>query len=191
MNEISPMSRRGFMAGAAAAGAAALFTIAGCSPATEKPASTTAEPTFDKEVDIVVAGSGTGAFAALAAADLGAESVVLLEKGSHFGGTASFSGAAFGGMYTHVLPDMGSPVTADDMFETNVHLDDWRCNREVVRALVDNSNDFQLWTEDKLGFTWGIPSALYADYQYVVAIDGEATDMYNSASLWVTLRQYV
>ena len=191
MNEISPMSRRGFMTGAAAAGAAALFTMAGCSPAAEKPASPTAEPTFDKEVDIVVAGSGTGAFAALAAADLGAESVVLLEKGDHFGGTASFSGAAFGGMYTHVLPDMGSTVTADDMFETNVHLDDWRCNREVVRALVNNSNDFQLWTEEKLGFTWGIPSALYADYQYVVAIDGEPTDMYNSASLWVTLRQYV
>ena len=100
MGEIKGMGRRDFLKTAALSGLAlgGAAALTGCAPSTgaEKGASAKAsagaDVAWDKEVDVLVIGSGTGAFAALVAAAKGAESVCLVEKGTMWGGTAATSG---------------------------------------------------------------------------------------------------
>ena len=85
MGEIKGMGRRDFLKTAALSGLAlgGAAALTGCVPSTgaEKGASANAsagaDVAWDKEVDVLVIGSGTGAFAAK-----GAESVCLVEKGT-------------------------------------------------------------------------------------------------------------
>ncbi len=84
------LDRRAFLKGASITGAAAMMGV--CIPAIAQ--AQEINPTdisWDKEVDIVVVGSGTGIFGALLAAKEGA-SVVVLEKASNAGGTTALSG---------------------------------------------------------------------------------------------------
>ena len=82
----SNVSRRRFLSGAAgAAGAAAMGPL----PAVA------AEPdgtVWDLEADAVVVGGGTGLVGAIAAAQTGAESVLVLEKRAGVGGNTAMSG---------------------------------------------------------------------------------------------------
>lgn len=79
------MKRRAFIAGVTATAAAAPLTRAS-SPAPES---------FDREVDVVVVGSGTGLCAALRAASAGLD-VLVLEKLDTPGGTTLVSGVSYG-----------------------------------------------------------------------------------------------
>lgn len=89
------ISRRGFLTGAALAGAGLAAGLAGCTP--EDPTNQTidandgANITWDKECDVLVVGAGTGFGAAIAAASKGAN-VLLIEKRDVVGGSVAFSG---------------------------------------------------------------------------------------------------
>jgi 3-oxosteroid 1-dehydrogenase len=88
---VTAVSRRQFLALAGAASAAA--AIEGCAAARWKPGGKSAA--FDREVDVVVVGTGAaGSVAALFAASDGAE-VLLLEKAPTFGGTTAKSGGVY------------------------------------------------------------------------------------------------
>ena len=83
------VSRRGFLkasgAGVAVAGTAAALPFAASKAA--------AQQAWDAETDVVVVGSGGAAFAAgITARGLGSD-VIMLEKGTYFGGTTIASGA--------------------------------------------------------------------------------------------------
>ncbi|MEG0503923.1 MAG: FAD-dependent oxidoreductase, partial [Raoultibacter sp.] len=81
------VSRRGFITGATAAAALAAVGLAGCS--TNKPATQSAEQTWDRETDVVICGGGgTGLAAAVEAGRAGVETLVL-EKSDHAGGTTA------------------------------------------------------------------------------------------------------
>lgn len=82
------ITRRQFATGSAAGACAA---IAAAAPAV---AAEPEQEAWDEEVELVVAGSGTGIFAALAAKAEG-RSAVLLEKSGVIGGTMTLSGGAF------------------------------------------------------------------------------------------------
>ena len=82
-------SRRSFLAGTALAGIGAVAALSGCSSAEKSKEANSI--VWDKECDVIVAGSGTGFAAAIAAADAGCE-VVMLEKLPQTGGSVSYSG---------------------------------------------------------------------------------------------------
>lgn len=113
MGEIKGMGRRDFLKTAALSGLAlgGAAALTGCAPSTgaEKGASANAsagaDVAWDKEVDVLVIGSGTGAFAALVAAAKGAESVCLVEKGTMWGGTAATSGGGLAVPLTYAATD--------------------------------------------------------------------------------------
>ena len=130
MGEIKGMGRRDFLKTAALSslvlgGAAAL---AGCAPAAGADKSANAsggsDVAWDKEVDVLVIGSGTGSFAALAAAAKGAESVCLVEKGTMWGGTAATSGGGLAVPLTYAATDAGITDSKDCLLYTSDAADD-------------------------------------------------------------------
>lgn len=101
------VSRRGFMKSAAAAGAmlAAGGLVAGC--ATGAPQKNTVdEMSWDKEVDAVVIGSGTGLYTALKLHDLGSE-VLVLEKSDKLGGSTAISGSVVWAVNNALMQEEG------------------------------------------------------------------------------------
>ena len=95
-NEQKLDSRRNFLKKSTmvSVGVAAGTVLSACSPK-EAVAGKDAVK-WDKEVDVLVVGSGTVVAAAIAAKDAGAEKVLIIEKAESFGGTSAMSG---GGMW--------------------------------------------------------------------------------------------
>lgn len=93
MKQKQGMDRRSFMMGLGLTGVAAVGALAGCAP-TGKSEDSKKDGviTWDKTVDVLIAGSGCGLYAALVAAQEGA-SVCVVEKGSMIGGTTALSGS--------------------------------------------------------------------------------------------------
>ena len=110
------LSRRDFMKSTAAGALSlGLMSLTGCANANESTAaetnSSTAESTtvaqenpapaadgitWDKEVEVIVVGTGTVCNATVAASEYGAKSILVLEKSEFmFGGTSVTSGAGF------------------------------------------------------------------------------------------------
>ena len=98
-DEKKGLSRRDFLTGSAA-GAATLTLLPGSGKAEE--------PTkWDREVDVVVVGGGTGILGAIAAARNGADSVILLEKRPGVGGNTAMSGGVAWVPNNHRMKEAG------------------------------------------------------------------------------------
>ena len=106
---------------------------------------------FDFETDVVVVGAGAcGLCAALAAADEGAEVLVLERDASALGSTA---------MSTGQIPAAGTPEqaaagvedTPDLFFDDIMAKTKGRVDREVARRLVDESAETIAWLRDRHG----------------------------------------
>ncbi len=138
--------------------------LSGCaSNQQEQAAPSGADITWDKEADILVVGSGTGAFAALAAAKLGSESVCLLEKGQFWGGTAATSGGGMAVPLSDAAKEAGVNDTKEAVVEYYLNASEGRADETVINSFLDNGNDFLKWTGEALGWTW-TPSTLFGDY---------------------------
>lgn len=88
------LDRRSFMAGIGSAGIMAASVLTGCAPngsSTKQSSEASKSGQWDKTVDVLIAGSGCGMYAALVAAHEGA-TVCVLEKSSLIGGTTALSG---------------------------------------------------------------------------------------------------
>ena len=152
MGEIKGMGRRDFLKTAALSGLAlgGAAALTGCAPSTgaEKGASAKAsagaDVAWDKEVDVLVIGSGTGAFAALVAAAKGAESVCLVEKGTMWGGTAATSGGGLAVPLTYAATD-------------------GRVDQAVLNSFIDNGSTFIDWISEEMGWKFAA-SPLFGDY---------------------------
>lgn len=138
--------------------------LAGCASNQQGQAAPSgADTTWDKEADILVVGSGTGAFAALAAAKLGSESVCLLEKGQFWGGTAATSGGGMAVPLSDAAKEAGVNDTKEAVVEYYLNASEGRADEAVINSFLDNGNDFLKWTGEALGWTW-TPSTLFGDY---------------------------
>lgn len=161
------MGRRDFLKTAAlssmALGAAGM--LAGCSPqgGAEQQTASAADMTWDKEVDLVVIGSGTGSFAALAAAKLSDASVCLLEKGNFWGGTAATSGGGMAIPLTDVAKAAGAVDSKEEVIKYFNSASEGRANEAVVNSFADNGNDFLNWLLETTGWQCN-PSTLFGDY---------------------------
>lgn len=133
--------------------------------------------------DVAVVGGGTAAFAAaVAAAEAGAERVVLLEKApeAEFGGNARFSHAGFrvvhGGAeeVRRFLPDVDPerfrrmvlpPYTVEDFRRDLYKLTDGRYEREAGDAIAEHCNATVQWLTS-VGIKWEPNNAIEVDGRY-------------------------
>jgi 3-oxosteroid 1-dehydrogenase len=159
------VSRRDFVKGAALgvgalAGAGAL---ASCAPSA--PAAPGVPQSWDREVDIVVVGSGTVFPAALVAHDAGVE-VLILEKAAVFGGTTAVSG---GGAYicnNYLLQEQGVEDSREMSLTYLRNVAGGQSDEELMAAYVDKGNEMIQWLRDNAGFQWTRPEGptMFAEY---------------------------
>ncbi|MEG0026848.1 MAG: FAD-binding protein [Raoultibacter sp.] len=199
------ISRRSFLA---AAGAGALgLGLAGCagSQNNKEAGASSGAVSWDKETDILVVGSGTAAFAALAAKKYGAESVLLIEKESTWGGTSATSGGGVGIPLTTAAKNEGVQDSLEKVLTYYKQASQGRADEAVVESYVSNGDAFLKWTGEALGFEWGLsPQKLFQDYYEpldgflpfgrgcisVVSINGEKKSQTGPA-VWAVLQKAV
>lgn len=118
---------------------------------------------WDKEVDVLVVGSGTGSFAALVAAAKGAGSVCLVEKGSMWGGTAALSGGGLAVPLTYAAADAGVTDSKEEIIKYFTNASSRRVDQDVLSAFIDNGSDFIDWISGEMDWVF-TASPLFGDY---------------------------
>ena len=147
------ISRRDFIKGAAAFGIAGMAGMAGLSGTAKAEAAD--EMKWDMEADVVVVGTGTVITAAIAAADLGAESVIVLEKSPLlFGGTSMMSGGGY------ALPGFVDDFADENLGDTREKVLSYmqavgenRMPSAPQEAFVDNANEYVQWIKGVMGWS--------------------------------------
>ncbi len=130
------VSRRGFLASAAAAACAA-------APMAAFAAQYSVPETWDAEADVVVVGGGGSGFAAaIEAAEAGAE-VIVLEKGEVYGGSTALCGQAIMGVGTSVQKAAGIEDCVEEALGYFSTVGDSR--EDLLRLILENSADTVEW----------------------------------------------
>ncbi len=133
-----PLSRRGFLKGAAVTGTVA--ASAGLLGGFGKPQVARAQDvSWAKEVDVVVVGSGTGQVAALRAVANGLSAVVL-EKASTGGGTTGISGGGIWVPNNFRMQEAGIPDSREEALTYLSQTTFGQSNQALMEAYVDNVN---------------------------------------------------
>ena len=152
------LSRRQLLKGSMLAGAGALSLgfLGSCAPKnTEGTESGSSSQTWDKEVDILVVGSGTAAIAAASAKGYDPDlSVLIIEKGAFFGGTTATSGAALWIPLNYWAVNEGYKDSKERALEYMVTASAGRCDPELCRVYIDNGYKYLEWTRDTFGWNW-------------------------------------
>lgn len=117
---------------------------------------------FDRSVDLLVVGSGAGAMvAAVRAAQHGAE-VLVVEKGSLWGGTSATSGGGIWIPGSHIAARAGHEDSLEDAFRYVRALTAPNVEDEQVHAYIDHAHRMLEWAEAKAGV--GYTPLPYPDY---------------------------
>lgn len=161
---IKMVSRREFLQKSAlvGAGVAATGVLASCAP--KSAGATGKSQTWDKEVDVLVVGSGTATLAAMAAKDAGAESVLIVEKGQIFGGTSALSGGGFWLPVNYAMKEAGLEDNREDAYKYLSAATFGQSTEELINTYLDNAPALIEWLRDKFGYTWSIGNSQYNDY---------------------------
>jgi succinate dehydrogenase/fumarate reductase flavoprotein subunit len=163
-------SRRSFIAGAAVGLAGIAGGLIAC---TSDPASIngtspengrTETVVWDKEIDVLVIGSGTAAFGAVTAKGLDANtSVLIIEKADKMGGTSSVSGATMWIPNNYPMIEAGYVDSKADALAYMKACAAGRGDPVLFEAYLDHGPKFLEWTRDNLGWEWGLPPARNVD----------------------------
>lgn len=199
-NSQNLVSRRNFLKKTAmiGAGLAAAGSLQACAPAKASDASSDVK--WDKEVDVVVVGSGTVAIAALAAKDAGAESVLILEKSPAFGGTSALSGGGFWIPLNYNMAAQGLEDNREDAVKYLKTVTAGQSSDDLIENYVDNANKMAEWLRDKFQYEWILgANKNYADYYEVDGFRDYGRTMYMAAGgkqlygagTWQTIRKTV
>ncbi len=158
------VSRRSFLQKTAlmGVGAVAGTTLASCAPKTA--GSTKAKIEWEKEVDVLVVGSGTVATAAIAAKDAGAESVLIIEKGPGFGGTSALSGGGLWIPNNYAMKEIGLEDSREDAYKYMKAASAGQSSDELINTYLDNAPALLEWMRDKFGIHWSAEGAMFNDY---------------------------
>lgn len=165
-NDVKLVSRRTFLKKTAliGAGVAATGALAACAPAA---ASSSKTPKWDKEVDVLVVGSGTVAMAAIAAKDAGAASVLIIEKGPAFGGTSATSGGGFWIPMNYVMTAAGLEDNRADALKYLQTITGGQSTDELINTYLDNGPKMLEWLRDKFGYQFLMSGTMFQDYYEV------------------------
>lgn len=143
------LTRRNFLAGAAAIGALSALGgigLTSCSPSGGKAGSA-------ESYDIVVVGAGgAGMSAAIAAFDKGVKNIVILEKQPNVGGNTNFSSSGMNASETKFQKEQGIEDSNDLFAEETLDGGHDTGNPELVHFMCDNSAGAIDWL-DGLGVT--------------------------------------
>jgi succinate dehydrogenase/fumarate reductase flavoprotein subunit len=160
----SSISRRDLIKGSVLAGAGALAAgaLAACASPDDGGSGATAGSgaanniTWDKEVDVLVVGSGTSAIAALSVKGYSADtSVLIIEKSEIiFGGTTGTSGAAIWIPLNYWAKSQGYTDNRENAIATMKYAAAGRSSDELIEAYVDNGHQYLQWTHDTFGWDW-------------------------------------
>lgn len=102
---------------------------------------------FDREVDLLVVGTGAGGLvAALRGARAGAD-VLVVEKGALWGGTSATSGGGIWIPGSHLAEQAGQPDNLDDAFSYIRTLTAPNVADTQIRAYVDHAHRMLAWIE--------------------------------------------
>lgn len=156
------LTRRGFLAGIALGGAGALTVgVTGCAPRTRNTktsadnADTTAEeiqhnPESTETCDIVVVGSGTaGMSAAVRAAQLGAQ-VIMLEKNTFFGGSSGYA-EGVGGVNSYLHDELGLHFDTNEVLQRTQEYHHWSADSNVLKRFIEHSGETINWLHNDCG----------------------------------------
>lgn len=122
---------------------------------------------FDREVDVLVVGSGAGALvAALRARHAGAD-VLVVEKGALWGGTSATSGGGIWIPGSHLAAQAGHPDDLDEAFDYVRRLTAPNVADAQIRAFVDNAHHMLAWIEREAEIRYA--ALPYPDYYPEVA----------------------
>ncbi|MFO7320221.1 MAG: FAD-dependent oxidoreductase [Chloroflexota bacterium] len=107
---------------------------------------------WNRTVDVVIVGSGTGLLAALRTADAGL-SVLVLEKGPVLGGTMGYSGGALWIPNNEFMRRAGIPDSREEALEYIRHATLGQSDPELCEAFVDHCNEAISFLQ-RLGINW-------------------------------------
>lgn len=154
---------------AAGLGVVAAGSLAGCAGSPDSNAgatggtSSSGDVAWDKEVDVLVVGSGTAAYAALVAKDAGTENVLIIEKSDRWGGTSAISGCTLYIPMAYCGMENGSEDTREDALKYMTKVAGGRGNVAAIEAYIDNANPFIEWARDLMGWEW-TSEGMFRDY---------------------------
>jgi fumarate reductase flavoprotein subunit len=98
---------------------------------------------------VIIGGGGAGLCAALAAAENGCKSIIVLEKAGSAAGSTAMAHDIFGAE-SPVQKRQGVDARKDDLFKIAMEWAHWtRINPRIVRAFIDKSGDTIDWLEKK------------------------------------------
>lgn len=161
---------------------------------------------WDREVQVLVAGTGTAAVCAVMASALGASSVLVVEKDPQmFGGTSITSGGTLALPGTiDDLQAIGRGSTRDEAISYMKLCAEGRLSDAVIENFVDNANDFCVTLKDIFGWTKFEPvNKGYGDYYECydgAVVDGPAHNVkpfdaqgnpLDTNSQWVSYQEYL
>jgi flavocytochrome c len=135
-------SRREFMTAAGlGAGGAMLLPWSGAAEATPPP------PRWDREVDVVIVGSGLAGLAAAVEAHTAGASVLVLEKRAAHGGNSILSGGAYNAADPERQRAKGVEDSPEKHFQQTLAAGDFRGDPEKVRYLAEHALEGWTWLE--------------------------------------------
>jgi fumarate reductase flavoprotein subunit len=134
---------------------------------------------------VIIGGGGAGLSAALAAAEKGAQDIVVLEKRGVTGGNSAMAGGPFAAE-SPVQKRQAIIAPKDELFRIAMKWAHLKINPRIVRAYIDKSGDTIRWLEEKgLQFscikhspidnplTWHVPKGGGAELMKVLARECE------------------
>jgi fumarate reductase flavoprotein subunit len=105
--------------------------------------------TRDRDVDVLIVGSGAaGLSAALSARESGASRVLVAEAEGIVGGSSRLSGGLTMGAGTRYQRALGIEDDADSLFHDYMQLNQWKVESAVVRRLTDLAGPTVEWLGD-------------------------------------------
>jgi succinate dehydrogenase/fumarate reductase flavoprotein subunit len=162
---VGSITREGFLKTAALAGLGivGLGSLTACG-SDSSGASQGSAITWDREVDVLVVGSGTAAIGALVAkASSPDSSVLIIEKSSLWGGTTVTSGCVVWVPLNYVMAKDGTGDNREDALTYMKACAAGRCDDSLLEAYLDNGNPFLEWARDGFGWDW-VYGGITGDY---------------------------
>ena len=136
---------------------------------------------FDEEHELLIIGGGAaGLSAAIEAADLGAQDVLVVEKLGYVGGSAFVSAGILGGWDTQVAKAEGLEIDPMAIYAENMAEKDYTLDPALTMTTIMKSGETIDWLIDRVGVTFQpeiVTKDGYGTIQAIHLVEGEGPAM--------------